>query len=400
MKWPVFAVHQSIMQGDEQIAGEKGMGVISGICDEKFSEVRNLLAASIESGDDVGLSFAVTINGEMVVDLWGGYLDETASTPWQEHTLVNVYSTTKTMSFLCALVLADRGLLDFDRNVADYWPEFAQNGKEQVKVWHLLNHAAGLSGMDDIMSAEDMYDWDKMVSLLAAQKPWWEPGSASGYHAITQGYLIGEVVRRVTGKTLGTYFQEEIAGPLDADFFIGVPASELHRISRLIPYGSGAAPDGGNADSIPARTFRSPFAAAEHSWTDRWRQAEIPAANGHGNARSVAKLQAPLACKGSAFGVDLMSAETATSVMTPRISGTDLVLGVPLSFGLGFGLVSESVPLSPNKNACFWGGWGGSNILVDQDAQMSVAFVMNKMHDGLMGDPRSLRLLEAIYRAL
>ena len=400
MKWPVFAVHQSIMQGDEQIAGEKGMGVISGICDEKFSEVRNLLAASIESGDDVGLSFAVTINGEMVVDLWGGYVNEAASTPWQEDTLVNVYSTTKTMSFLCALVLADRGLLDFDRNVADYWPEFAQNGKEQVKVWHLLNHAAGLSGMDDIMSAEDMYDWDKMVSLLAAQKPWWEPGSASGYHAITQGYLIGEVVRRITGKTLGTYFQEEIAGPLDADFFIGVPASELHRISRLIPYGSGAAPDAGNADSIPARTFRSPFAGAEHSWTDRWRQAEIPAANGHGNARSVAKLQAPLACKGSAFGVDLMSAETATSVMTPRISGTDLVLGVPLSFGLGFGLVSESVPLSPNKNACFWGGWGGSNILVDQDAQMSVAFVMNKMHDGLMGDPRSLRLLEAIYRAL
>ena len=400
MKWPVLAVHQSIMQGVEQIAGEKGMGVISGICDEKFSEVRNLLAASIESGDDVGLSFAVTINGEMVVDLWGGYVDETASTPWQEDTLVNVYSTTKTTSFLCALVLADRGLLDFDRNVADYWPEFAQNGKEQVKVWHLRNHAAGLEGMDDIMSAEDMYDWDKMVSLLAAQKPWWEPGSASGYHAITQGYLIGEVVRRITGKTLGTYFQEEIAGPLDADFFIGVPASEFHRISRLITYGSGAAPDAGNADSIPARTFRSPFAGAEHSWTDRWRQAEIPAANGHGNARSVAKLQAPLACKGSAFGVDLMSAETATSVMTSRISGTDLVLGVPLSFGLGFGLVSESVPLSPNKNACFWGGWGGSNILVDQDAQMSVAFVMNKMHDGLMGDPRSLRMLEAIYRAL
>jgi CubicO group peptidase (beta-lactamase class C family) len=174
----------------------------------------------------------------------------------------------------------------------------------------------------------------------------------------------------------------------------------LHRISRLIPFGQGAAPDGGDPESIAARTFRSPFAGAEHSWTDGWRRAEIPAANGHGNARSVAKLQAPLACKGSAFGVDLMSAETATSVMTPRISGTDLVLGVPLSFGLGFGLVSELVPLSPNKNACFWGGWGGSNILVDQDAQMSVAFVMNKMHDGVMGDPRSLALLQAIYKAL
>ena len=376
------------------------MSDIAGVCDPKFSEARDILAASIDSGNDVGASFAVTIGGEMVVDIWGGQLDETASAPWQEDTIVNVYSTTKTMSFLCALVLADRGQLDFDRNVADYWPEFAQNGKEQVKVWHLMNHAAGLSGMNDLMSAEDMYDWDKIVTLLAAQAPWWEPGSASGYHAITQGYLIGEVVRRITGKTLGTYFQEEIAGPVGADFFIGVPPSEFHRISRLIPFGHGTAPDGGDPESIAARTFRSPFAGAEHSWTDGWRRAEIPAANGHGNARSVAKLQAPLACKGSAFGVDLMSAETATSVMTPRISGTDLVLGVPLSFGLGFGLVSELVPLSPNKNACFWGGWGGSNILVDQDAQMSVAFVMNKMHDGVMGDPRSLALLQAVYKAL
>lgn len=373
---------------------------IAGICDEKFSKVRNILASSIESGDDVGVSFAVTIGGEMVVDLWGGHIDESASAPWQQDTLVNVYSTTKTMSFLCALVLADRGQLDFDRNVADYWPEFAQNGKAEVKVWHLMNHAAGLSGMDEVMSATQMYDWDKMVSMLAAQAPWWEPGSASGYHAITQGYLIGEVVRRITGKSLGTFFRDEIAKPLDADFFIGVPTSEFHRISRLIPFGQGTAPDGGDADSIPARTFRSPFAGVQHSWTDAWRQAEIPAANGHGNARSVAKLQAPLACKGSAFGVDLMSAETAMAVMTPRISGTDLVLGVPLSFGLGFGLVSELVPLSPNKNACFWGGWGGSNILVDQDAEMSVAFVMNKMHDGVMGDPRSLNLLQAIYQAL
>ena len=376
------------------------MADIAGICDPKFAEVRDILSASIDSGDDVGASFAVTIGGEMVVDLWGGHLDEAASAPWQEDTLVNVYSTTKTMSFLCALVLADRDQLDFERNVADYWPEFAQNGKEQVKVWHLMSHAAGLSGMDQMMSPDDMYDWDKIVALLAAQAPWWEPGSAPGYHAITQGYLIGEVVRRITGKSLGTYFREEIAGPLGADFFIGVPANEFHRISRLIPFGQGGAPDGGDANSIPARTFRSPFAGVEHSWTDGWRQAEIPAANGHGNARSVAKLQAPLACKGSAFGVDLMSAETATSVMKPRVSGTDLVLGVPISYGLGFGLMSELLPLSPNKNACFWGGWGGSNILVDQDAQMSVAFVMNKMHDGVLGDPRSLRLLQAIYRAL
>ena len=376
------------------------MGEIVGICDPKFSEVRDILAASIESGADTGVSFALTIGGEMVVDLWGGHLDSTASAPWQEDTLVNVYSTTKTMSFLCALVLADRGLLDFDRNVADYWPEFAQNGKAQVKVWHLMNHAAGLSGMDQMISPEEMYDWDMIVTLLAAQAPWWEPGSASGYHAITQGYLIGEVVRRITGKTLGTFFHEDIARPLGADFFIGVPPSEFHRIGRLIPVGEGDAPQTDDAESIAARTFRSPFSSAQHSWSEGWRRAELPAVNGHGNARSVAKLQAPLARKGSAFGVDLLSVETATSVMTPRISGTDLVLGVPLSFGLGFALVSELAPLSPNKNACFWGGWGGSNILIDQDAQLSAAFVMNKMYDGLMGDLRSFKLLQAVYRAL
>ena len=376
------------------------MGEIVGICDPKFSEVRDILAASIESGADTGVSFALTIGGEMVVDLWGGHLDSTASAPWQEDTLVNVYSTTKTMSFLCALVLADRGLLDFDRNVADYWPEFAQNGKAQVKVWHLMNHAAGLSGMDQMISPEEMYDWDMIVTLLAAQAPWWEPGSASGYHAITQGYLIGEVVRRITGKTLGTFFHEDIARPLGADFFIGVPPSEFHRIGRLIPVGEGDAPQTDDAESIAARTFRSPFSSAQNSWSEGWRRAELPAVNGHGNARSVAKLQAPLACKGSAFGVDLLSVEIATSVMTPRISGTDLVLGVPLSFGLGFALVSELAPLSPNKNACFWGGWGGSNILIDQDAQLSAAFVMNKMYDGLMGDLRSFKLLQAVYRAL
>ena len=376
------------------------MGEIVGMCDPKFSEVRDILAASIESGADTGVSFALTIGGEMVVDLWGGHLDSTASAPWQEDTLVNVYSTTKTMSFLCALVLADRGLLDFDRNVADYWPEFAQNGKAQVKVWHLMNHAAGLSGMDQMISPEEMYDWDMIVTLLAAQAPWWEPGSASGYHAITQGYLIGEVVRRITGKTLGTFFHEDIARPLGADFFIGVPPSEFHRIGRLIPVGEGDAPQTDDAESIAARTFRSPFSSAQNSWSEGWRRAELPAVNGHGNARSVAKLQAPLACKGSAFGVDLLSVETATSVMTPRISGTDLVLGVPLSFGLGFALVSELAPLSPNKNACFWGGWGGSNILIDQDAQLSAAFVMNKMYDGLMGDLRSFKLLQAVYRAL
>ena len=375
------------------------MAEIYGVCDEKFAGVRDLLSASIDRGDDVGASFAVTVEGEMVIDLWGGHLDEARTQPWQQDTIVNVYSSTKTMSFLCALLLADRGQLDFDANVADYWPEFAQNGKHSVKAWHFMNHASGLSGMDQHMTPDDMYDWDKMVTTLAAQAPWWEPGSASGYHALTQGYLIGELVRRITGKSLGTFFQEEIAGPLNADFYIGVPDSEFPRVGSLIPTGDGSAPSADN-DSIAARTFASPFAPATQSWTDGWRRAEIPAANGHSNARAIARLQAPLACKGSAFGVDLFSKETAESVMQTRIAGTDMVLGVPIAFGLGFGLNSEVMPLSPNQNTCFWGGWGGSSVVVDQDASLSASFVMNKMFPGLMGDNRSMSLLQAVYQSL
>ena len=367
---------------------------------KKFNLVREILENQISEGNDVGSSFALTIDGELVIDLWGGHLDEQKTKPWQKDTLVNVYSTTKTMSFLCALVLADRGQLDFEASVTDYWPEFGQNGKENVKVWHLMNHAAGLSGIEQPLKSTDIYDWDKVVSALACQAPWWEPGTVSGYHALTQGFLIGEVVRRITGKSLGNFFRQEIANPMNADFYIGVPDEEFGRIGNLIPAEDGSLGSEGDTESIAARTFANPAVKAEESWTEAWRKAEIPAANGHGNARSVAILQAPLACKGSAFGVTLLSKETAESVMNPRITSKDLVLGIPISFGLGFGIRSELMPISPNKNACFWGGWGGSSVVVDQDARLSASYVMNKMFAGLMGDPRSFNLLNAVYQCL
>ena len=373
---------------------------IQGYCDPRFEQTREVLAGSIEAGEDLGASFAVTVDGELVVDIWGGHLDEEKTRPWQENTIVNVYSTTKTMSFLCALVLADRGELDFDANVATYWPEFAAAGKDQVKVWHIMDHAAGLSGLDVPVSRSDVYDWDKITGLLAAQAPWWEPGAATGYHALTQGYLIGEVVRRISGKSIGTFFADEIAGPLGADFYIGVPESEFGRIGDLIPPPSGSSPAREESDSIAARTFRNPPVSALDSRTREWRMAEIPAANGHGNARSVAQLQAPLACGGEAFGVRLLGEAVARSVMEERIGGTDLVLEVPAHFGLGFGLSKPDVPMSPNEHACFWGGWGGSVILIDQDARMSLSYVMNKMHDGLTGDMRSVNLVRATYDAL
>ncbi len=375
---------------------------IGGTYDSKFETVAEVLAQSILSGADLGASFSATVAGETVIDIWGGHLDEQKSAPWKEDTIINVYSTTKTMSFLCALILADRGQLDFDNNVAAYWPEFAQNGKAEVKVWHIMDHAAGLSGLDEPTSPADLYNWDKIVTLLAAQAPWWEPGTASGYHAITQGYLIGELVRRISGKSIGQFFRDEIAEPLAADFHIGVPETHFNRIADLIPSeNSETSLSGtGEADSIASRTFANPSVNALTSRTTEWRKAEIPAANGHGNARSVARIQAFLACHGKVGDKRLFSAETAQSVMKERISGTDLVLEMPQSFGLGFGLNNPEAPLSPNKNTCFWGGWGGSAIIVDQDARASIAYVMNKMETGLAGDMRSANLVGAFYQAL
>lgn len=369
--------------------------LVQGHCDPKFEKVRAALQANLDSGADLGASVAVTYEDELVVDLFGGYLDEEKAQPWQEESIVNVYSTTKTMSFLCMLMLADRKLLDFDENVSTYWPEFAANGKEQVKVWHLMSHSAGLSGLDVPVSPEDMYDWDKITNLLAAQAPWWEPGTDIGYHALTQGYLLGEVLRRITGQTLGTFFKQEVADKLGVDFHIGVPDEALPRIGHLIPPPNPRLGRDIVGDSIAGRTYTNPQGIAWESRTLAWKTAEIPAANGHGNARSVAKIHAVLANLGESQGVRLLSEETARSVMLPRISGHDQVLDIPMTYGLGFG-----IPQNSKYNLCFWGGWGGSTAIIDQDQKFSISYVMNKMHAGLMGDERSISISQAVFASV
>jgi len=249
-----------------------------------------------------------------------------------------------------------------------------------------------------MMTIEDTYDWDKMTRALAEQAPWWEPGTASGYHALTQGYLIGEVVKRITGVSLGRFFNEEIASPLQADFYIGVPDSEFSRIGDLVPPPNSDIIGGDTAiDSIAAKTFKSPSISALDSRTDAWRRAEIPAANGHGNARSVAKIHTLLANDGYINGQQIISAETCRSIMQPRIQGMDLVFGNPMAFGLGFGLI----PAEKNtRNLCFWGGWGGSRAIIDQDNQLSFSYVMNKMADGLLGDDRGNLLTQAVFASV
>src|SRR5947209_8876966 len=284
------------------------MAEVSGTYDERFAGVAEALARNLDEGLDVGASVAVTIGGEYVVDIWGGCVDAEGQVPWERDTVVTVFSTSKTMTALCALILADRGQLDLHAPVTRYWPEFAAAGKAEVEVRHLLGHTAGLSGWDQPLVPEDLADWERCTTLLAAQAPWWEPGSASGYHSLTMGYLVGEVVRRVAGVPLGEFFRREVAEPLGADFHIGLPASEEGRLARLIPPPSSAA----RTDGLPElgrRTFGNPLIGGATSFEDWWRRAEIPAVNGHGNARSVAAVQSVVAGGGEAQGVRLLSGE-------------------------------------------------------------------------------------------
>ena len=359
------------------------MTEIHGTCEPKFEPVRTAFQQAFESGADVGASFAVTLEGNLVVDFWGGYADEAKTRPWERDTIVNVFSTTKTMTALCALILADRGAIDLHAPVARYWPEFAQNGKEKVEVRHLLSHSAGLPTWDTPITVETLYDWDKATSLLAEQKPRWEPGTASGYHGITQGNLVGEVVRRVTGKSLGTFFRETIAEPIGADFHIGLDPKHFPRVGEMIP-----------PVTDPSLTAAgNPPLDARESATAGWRQAEIPAANGHGNARSVAMVQTLLACGGEAFGVRVMSQAGCDVVVEKQTDGVDKMLGTPMQFGMGYGLI-------PGRRACFWGGWGGSLAYVDLDSHVSIAYVMNKMNSTTVGDERSAVPLRAFFRCL
>ncbi len=377
---------------------------ISGRCNDGFGAVKDAFAANFEQNGDIGASCAVTLHGEMVVDLWGGTKDVAGTEPWLEDTIINVFSTTKTMSCLSLLVLASRGLVDVDARVSRYWPEFEQAGKEDVLVRHLLSHTAGLAAWDQRLDVTDLYDWDKVTNLLAEQAPWWEPGSKSGYHGITQGNLVGEVVRRVDGRSVGTFFAEEIAGPFGADFHIGTGPEHDDRIAPVVPapplvYGGGPGGSGPDKTSIPFRAG-NPRLAAEDSFTLPWRRAEIPAAGGHGNARSVALAQCAVSAGGSARGVDLLTPATVERIFDVQAAGRDLVMGIGVTFGVGYGLNSPRAPISPNPRVCYWGGWGGSLVVNDVDAGLTMAYVMNRMGEGTTGDDRAHTILRGCYESI
>jgi CubicO group peptidase (beta-lactamase class C family) len=375
---------------------------VHGTCDGRFEAVRGALARNLETGEELGASLAVDIDGELVVDLWGGSCDQAGIIPWAEHTITNVWSSTKTVTSLAALMLVDRGELDVAAPVAAYWPEFAANGKQGVLVRHVLSHSSGVSGLDQPAVVEDLYDWQKATARMAAQAPWWEPGTASGYHALNYGHLVGELVRRVSGKPLKQFVAEEIAGPLGADFQIGAAERDWPRISDVVP--PPPLPFDFEAlgqDSPVVRTLTGPAVPAEAANTPGWRLADIGAANGHGNARSVARIMSAVSRGGQVDGIRLLGKETIDLIFREQLHGTDLVLGVPLRWGIGYGLpMPDLLPWIPDERICFWGGWGGSMIIMDAGRRMTISYMMNKMAPGIIGSERSATYGQAIYDAV
>lgn len=371
----------------------------SGFCTDEFAGVRKELADQIASGAELGASICVTVDGEPVVDIWGGHRDLEQTVPWTEDTLVNVFSISKTMTALSALLLVDRGELDVQQKVAHYWPEFAANGKGDIEVRHLLGHTSGVSGWERPIELADIYDAEAASARLATQPPWWEPGTASGYHALNYGHLVGEVIRRITGRTLGQFFAEELAGPLNADFHIGTAPENHHRIAPLVPpplleFDMAAL----DQDSILVKTLTSPLLDIPEANTAAWRKAEIGAVNGHGNAHSVAAVQSLVACGGELRGRRLLSEKTIDLIFEQQSDGADLALLLPLRFGLGYGLPqSQTAPEVPHGKVCWWAGFGGAIVVNDLDHRVTFAYTMNKMAPGLIGSDRANAYLRAVF---
>jgi CubicO group peptidase (beta-lactamase class C family) len=382
---------------------------IEGICDPRFEGVKAAFAENFEKRNEYGASLAITLDGKPVVDLWAGYTDKARTQPWGRDTIANVFSTTKGMTAICAHRLVDQGKLDLDAAVVRYWPEFAQAGKEKMPVRMLLNHQAGLPAIRKKLHDDDMYNWETMASALAAQEPWWVPGTAHGYHALTIGFLVGEVIRRITGKSVGTYFRDEIAKPLGIDCHIGLDERADARCARMLA--SPPPPPGQvnlfeyaqqHPDSVTAYAFNNPATAMKLGAVNgrAWRGAEVPAANGHSNARALARLYGALARGGEVDGVRLLSPEGVTRSYTEESFGKDEVLLITTRFTTGFMLTKPDDPFGPNPRSFGHPGAGGSLGYADPDAKIGFGYVMNKMGPYIVVDPRTRTLIDALYASL
>jgi len=384
---------------------------IHGTADPRFARVRDTFAENFRTRDEIGAAVAVTIDGKPVVDLWAGHADMARTRPWERDTIVNVYSTTKGMAALCLHQLVEQGRVDLDAPVSRYWPAFAQAGKQAMTVRTLLGHRSGLAAVRPILPGEALYDWDAMVGALAAQEPWWEPGSNHGYHAVTFGWLVGEIVRQVSGKSLGTYFRDAIAKPLGLDFHIGLPDVEHHRVAEMSPI---PLPEPGaeglqlammmmsDPEGVAARAFMNPPSMARGPNIPEWRRAEIPGANGHGDARSLARVYGALSRGGDVDGVHVLDAAGIARCHEELSHGPDLVLQLTTRFGHGFMLPQDRPDASfgPGKRSFGHPGAGGSLGFADPDANVGFGYVMNRMGPHILVDPRATALIDAVYASL
>jgi CubicO group peptidase (beta-lactamase class C family) len=363
---------------------------IHGTCDSRFEPVREAFLANFAAGDEVGATVAVTVNGEFAVDLWGGHTDAARTRPWQEDTIGNVWSCTKAMTALCAHILVDRGQLDVSRPIAGYWPEFAANGKEGILVSHALSHQAGLPDFEGESTFEQTIDWEWTVDNLANATPVWPAGSQLAYHAVTFGTLVGEIVRRITGKSLGTFFRDEVAQPLGADFHIGLPESEHARVAAIIPFD--------DTNGFDIEVINTPAA----------RSAEIPAGNGHGNAHAMARVMSLLANGGELDGVRLLSREAVEAAITGQVYAMDGTIGRPYHRALGYILMSPELSEPMGLPSAFYDdsesmprifghdGMGGAQVFCDLDRNVAWAYTMNNMTGGEGCNERVARLMQAI----
>ncbi|HZF52412.1 MAG TPA: serine hydrolase domain-containing protein [Polyangiaceae bacterium] len=381
---------------------------IGGTVEPPFERVREAFAEGFRRGE-VGAALAVTLEGKLVIDLWGGFADRARSRPFQHDTLVNVYSTTKGMTALCANHLLDRGLLELDAAVASYWPEFAESDKSNIPVRYLLSHQAGLAALTPRIAPEQCYDWAFMTAALAAQRPWWRPGTRHGYHLLSFGYLIGELVRRIDGRTLGTYFREMIAGPLRADVHIGLDVADEPRCAEVIPVPAALlevdkslAAAARDPESLTAKALWNPLIRPSQVNTRRWRAAEIPSVNGHSSARGLARIYGALGNGGALEGVRLLSPDAIALAGAEQAYGPDEVLpGLVTRLGLGFFLTQPRLPFGPNPRAFGHPGHGGSVAFADPDARLGFAYVMNQLQaQEMMGGGRGFDLIRATYEAI
>lgn len=376
---------------------------LGGTCSARFDPLRELFAAKLESGEDLGASLALNIDGEMVVDLWGGWADRARNTPWQRDTLVNVFSVSKAFCTICALRLVERGLIDLDAPLAKCWPEFSAAGKETITLRHVLSHRAGMAAVRRELPDGAALDWQAITHALAEQAPWWVPGSAHGYHVNTFGFLVGEIVRRAAGKTIGTMLREEIAGPLGADVHIGLPASEHGRVAEFLwPTGTPPKPPiESDLDLMRWNAYWNPPGISGSNWvnTSAWRLAEIPSTNGHATARGIARVYSALANWGRIDGVRILEEPTLHAALVEQSFGTDLVSQRITRFGLGFQLSHPERPLGPNPNAFGHFGAGGALGFCDPDAGIAFGYATCDMGPRWQ-NPRNRALIDAVFSSL